>query len=71
MLGGEEFPTETWPGHVAGRERRANDADGPFSATRGQGVSMQKRKMSGRAPVSFGSLKHRVRGTCEPRCGGE
>jgi hypothetical protein len=33
MLGGEEFPTEAWAAHAAGRERRANDADGPFSAT--------------------------------------
>jgi hypothetical protein len=32
MLGGEEFPTEAWAAHAAGRERRANDADGPFSA---------------------------------------
>jgi phosphonopyruvate decarboxylase/sulfopyruvate decarboxylase subunit beta len=26
-------PTETWPGHVLGRARRGNEADGPLSAT--------------------------------------
>jgi hypothetical protein len=36
MLGAVEFPTETWPGHVAGRELDGNDADAPFSAARGR-----------------------------------
>src|SRR5437588_343259 len=27
-----EVPTETWPGHVAGRRDRGNEADGPLSA---------------------------------------
>jgi 4-hydroxybutyrate CoA-transferase len=32
---------------------------------------MQKRKKSGRDPRSSGSLRHRVRGDCDPRDGGE
>jgi hypothetical protein len=34
MRGGEEFPTEAWAAHAAGRERRANEADAPLSAAR-------------------------------------
>src|SRR5687768_10428 len=33
MRGGSAFPTEAWPCHVAGREHRANEADGPLSSS--------------------------------------
>src|SRR5688572_30129256 len=33
QMRGSAFPTEAWPCHVAGREHRANEADGPLSSS--------------------------------------
>src|SRR6476646_3104642 len=54
MRGGEEFPTETWAAHVAGRGRRANEADGPFSASSG----VQRRDIGSAKHENDGGVVH-------------
>jgi len=47
-----ERPTETWPGHVAGRPDRVNEADGPLSPSISRlGALMAARKRLGPEPI--------------------
>ena len=48
-----ERPTGTWPGHVAGRPDRVNEADGPFSPTisRFQALTAARKSLGGEPTI--------------------
>src|SRR5204862_6638253 len=56
-------PTEPWPGHVAGRPRRGNEADGPLSAVR----AIDHDEVFAHAAVVVGEADRRIRDLAHAR----